>query len=71
MHLHCWWSQQSHFRQGRSGGLGKRKFIFILLMLNVHLQGSSFNVSEIIGAPRRHFAKQLIQPILPREDNCC
>lgn len=49
----------------------RRKDIFMFLMLNVHYQGSSLNVSEIIGAPRRHFAKQLIQPVFPREDNCC
>lgn len=71
MRLHCWWSQQSHFRHGRSGGWEGRKDIFIFFMLNVHYQGPSLNVSEIIGAPRRHFAKQLIQPIFPREDNCC
>lgn len=44
----------------------RRKDIFIFLLLNVHYQGSSLNVSEIIGAPRRLFAKHLIQPIFPR-----
>lgn len=52
-------------------GMEGRKDIFFFLVLSVHYQGSSLNVSKIIGAPRRHFAKQLIQPIFPREDNCC
>lgn len=41
------------------------------LRFNVHFQGPGLNVSEIIGAPRRHSAEQLIQPLFPREDNCC
>ena len=44
----------------------RRKDIFIFLMLNVHYQGSSLNVSEVIGAPRRHFAKAANSAHLPQ-----
>lgn len=48
-------------------GDGKRREdIFIFLMLNVHYQGSSLNVSEIIGVPRRHFAKAANSVHLPQ-----
>lgn len=53
-HAHCWWSRQSHFRQGRSWGWGKKRPLSLSLLSNVHFQGPGLNVSEIIGAPRRY-----------------
>lgn len=60
---------RERLQTGQESGTAQKGLLS--LPVNVHFQGPGLNVSEIIGAPRRHSAKQPVQLLFPREDNCC